>query len=585
MAQKAPKITEKLIRQLSSHQSFDKGENYFRGGAIHEPVQQGDELRGYCEGSGYQPYRVTVTLDKTGVQSTHCTCPYDWGGICKHIVALLLTWIRQPDRFQDIAPTDDLLADKSKEELIALIKEMLKREPDLARLLELPVHPDRNMPVDLAAFRRQINYALNQSDRYDYHGYGDTTAIATELGAVIDTADRFRAGSDWLNAGSIYALVLQEVVPNYEELYDENGDVAIELQRCSENLDECFDKGEPDAETRQIWLSTLLEVEIKDVQMGGIDLAPPADDVIIDHATDEEWVWIEARIQQVIARMTDRYSSWGREALVRFLAQRLEAKGQEQDVDELILNQGSPQQRAFLLAQRQRFDEAIAIARQHFTDLPGLVTQFADALVTAGGNEAAEAYVVSQLDSRSRGSSLKWLANRAKKTGNLAAAIDWWRQNLADAPNLETYHALREIAQQLGQWHQTRLELLATLEAKEAWPVLLEIALEEKETKWALDLLPYVKGWHSRDYSLRVAQAAEKEYPQAALQLYQRRVEQHISERNRGSYYEAAKLLVRMQSIYKNEGQMEAWQEHIADLRQEHKRLRAFQEELKKAKL
>ena len=211
------------------------------------------------------------------------------------------------------------------------------------------------------------------------------------------------------------------------------------------------------------------------------------------------------------------------------------------------------------------------------------MTQFADALVTAGGNEAAEAYVVSQLDSRSRGSSLKWLANRAKKTGNLAVAIDWWRQNLADAPNLETYHALREIAQQLGHWHETRLELLATLEAKEAWQVFLEIALEEEEVKWALDLLPYVKGWHSRDYSLRVAQAAEKEYPQAALQLYQRRVDQYVGERNRGSYYEAAKLLVRMRSIYKDEGQMETWQEHIADLRQEHKRLRAFQEELKKA--
>ncbi|MCB9076381.1 MAG: hypothetical protein H6631_02215 [Anaerolineaceae bacterium] len=60
MTQTTPKITETTIRKLSSQQSFDKGQNYFRRGAVREPIRQGDELRGYCEGSGYQPYRVTI---------------------------------------------------------------------------------------------------------------------------------------------------------------------------------------------------------------------------------------------------------------------------------------------------------------------------------------------------------------------------------------------------------------------------------------------------------------------------------------------------------------------------------------------
>ncbi|MCB0182730.1 MAG: hypothetical protein KDE31_00615, partial [Caldilineaceae bacterium] len=477
------------------------------------------------------------------------------------------------------------LAGKSQEELIALIKEMLKREPDLARLLELPVQPDRNMPVDLDAFRRQIQYALNQSDGYDYYDYGHASTMATELAAVVDTANRFRDGDDYINAGDIYALVLKEVVPIYQDLYDENGDVAIEMQRCAEGLESCFDEGTPNADTRRTWLSALLEATIMDVHMGGIDMAAPADDVIIANATDEEWDWIEARVRRVMGGMNDRYSSWGHEAMINFLARRMEAVGREDGVDDLVLNEGSPQQRAFLLAQRGRFDEAVTIARQHFVELPGLVQQFADALVAAGANEAAEAYMVSQLDTRSRSTCLKWLANHAKKTGNLAAAVDWWRQNIEDAPSFETYQSLRELANQLGQWHQTRLELLAALEAKEAWAVLLEIALDEDEVKWALDLLPYVRGWHSHDYALRVARAAEKEYPQAALEIYNRRVEQFIDDRNRGSYHEAAKLLVRVRAIYKAQGQLEAWQAHITDLRKDYKQLRALQDELKKAGL
>jgi len=44
-----------------------------------------------CEGS--YTYHLRVELDEGGIQSAFCTCPYDYAGYCKHIVALLLTYI------------------------------------------------------------------------------------------------------------------------------------------------------------------------------------------------------------------------------------------------------------------------------------------------------------------------------------------------------------------------------------------------------------------------------------------------------------------------------------------------------------
>lgn len=164
MGQTTPKISEADIKRLCSDRSFQRGQSYYRSGALFEPVRQGTELRGYCEGSSYEPYRVSVRLGSQGIEHSACTCPYDWGGLCKHQTALLLTWLYEPDSFHTVAPLDELLANRSQQELIALIKEMLKREPDLVRLLELPVQPDRNTPLDLAVFRRQISYAL----RHDY---------------------------------------------------------------------------------------------------------------------------------------------------------------------------------------------------------------------------------------------------------------------------------------------------------------------------------------------------------------------------------------------------------------------------------
>jgi uncharacterized Zn finger protein len=578
MTETLPTITEADIRHLSSEQSFERGTGYYYHGALFDSVRQGNELRAYCEGSSYEPYRVSVTLGARGVESTHCTCPYDWGGICKHRVALLLAWMHKPESFHTIPPLDELLAERSQEDLIALIKEMLNREPDLVRVLELPVQPDRQTPLDVDAFRRQISYALR-------HEFPEPEDLATELRAIAETADRFQEAGDWANAGALYALILNEIVPQYGELYDEYGDVNIVLQDCAEGLDACLTDGAPSAETRRGWLEALLEAEVKDIDMGGIDLAYPAGEVVIDHATDEEWSWIEDRVRQVLANKTGPYSRWAQERLVAFLARRLEARGNAAQADDLIFELGSPEQQAFLLVQQGRFEEAIAIAQEHFSDLPGLVIDFANALVEAGAGATAEAYLASLLNTRSRPSYLAWLAHYAQETSNLPAALDWWRQSMQGTPAFSTYQTLRDLAKELERWDQVRRQILAELEQAQAWSILIEIALDEEDVPRALELLPRLQRWYGGDHELRVARAAEADYPKAALDIYRRRVEMLIDARGRGNYQAAAGLLVRVRDLYHRQDDHDTWLKYITHLRQEYRRLPALQDEMNKAGL
>jgi uncharacterized Zn finger protein len=42
------------------------------------------------EGSEFEPYQVSIRLHDGGIADAHCTCSYDRGGYCKHIVAVLL---------------------------------------------------------------------------------------------------------------------------------------------------------------------------------------------------------------------------------------------------------------------------------------------------------------------------------------------------------------------------------------------------------------------------------------------------------------------------------------------------------------
>jgi uncharacterized Zn finger protein len=134
---KLPRLTEAHVRELASEKSFDRGEAYYHDGSVLEPVRQERELRAQCQGSDYEPYQVSATLSESGIAETSCNCPYDHGGICKHIVALLLTYIHEPQAFRSIPPLATLLAGRSREELIALIGELIKREPELLSLVEL----------------------------------------------------------------------------------------------------------------------------------------------------------------------------------------------------------------------------------------------------------------------------------------------------------------------------------------------------------------------------------------------------------------------------------------------------------------
>lgn len=310
---KLPRLTEAHIRNLASGPSFERGQTYYRDGAVLEPVRHAMELRAQCEGSDYEPYQVGATFSKNGIAETSCTCPYDYGGICKHIVALLLTYVHQPQAFRFIPPLAALLAGRSQDELIALIGEMIKREPELLSLVELSVATEQarqGQPLDVEAYRRQARRALRHES---------TRAVEKELRALRELAARSVKAGDWLNAGAIYHAALDETVRGYDDILreiDEDGDISVLIDEFALGLSQCLKKSKAEGPTRRAWLAALLEAELTDIEMGGIDLAPSAREAILEHANDEEWTWIEKRLGTAISKSRD----WRREALARFLA-------------------------------------------------------------------------------------------------------------------------------------------------------------------------------------------------------------------------------------------------------------------------
>jgi uncharacterized Zn finger protein len=575
-----PRLTEAKVRQLASAQSFDRGQSYYSHESILEPVRQGMTLRAQCEGSAYEPYDVSATLNRQGVATMACTCPYDWGGACKHIVALLLAYIHDPQAFRVIPPLETLLATCGRETLIAMIDEMVQREPGLMSVVELaaatpasPPEPDKSdQPIDVSAHRHQARRAMQSANPH---------RIESELQGLCRAAARLAESGDWLSAGAVYHVALDEAVQGYDDLaqsMDEDGDIAIVIDELAQGLSACLQQRQADRQTRQQWLEGLLEAELTDIELGGVDLAPSAREAVLEYASEAEWEWLEERVRTAILKASD----WGQSVLVKFLAEARERGGHANDVNDLIRELGTPEQQAYLLIQEGQIEAARAQIDPIVVGKPGLVIQFADALLEAGAPQEAVALVVENDSGHRRNQ--EWLAKYDRTHGAPQEAAAAQQRVFLSAPSVEAFKTLRQVSRKAGNWEAVRIDVFNALQAQKQVGALVEIALCEGDVARALELLPEVRGgW--RDYKSDVAQAAEKDYPQEAIALYQELAEAAIARRSRGSYQQAAAHLKRAKQLYGRLGAKTDWETYFQALRQRHQTLRALQDELQQARL
>ncbi len=102
-------------------------------GEILSCTRSGSRLRARVRGSDVAPYRVD--LDVSSGDSA-CTCPYQWGEVCKHTVAVARLAIDDPGSFEpsDLKQRVNIdLSRLSEDDAIALLDELRERFPKVVR--------------------------------------------------------------------------------------------------------------------------------------------------------------------------------------------------------------------------------------------------------------------------------------------------------------------------------------------------------------------------------------------------------------------------------------------------------------------
>jgi len=582
-------LTEKQLRERASEQSFRKGQDYYETGAIYNPTLQstpgGVTLIAQCEGSSAPSYRLRAELDEGGVRSTSCTCPYDWGGDCKHIVALLLMYIHEPDEFSEQKSVNELLAGLEKDALVALILRLVERDPDLYDALELAIPAakiaaqpttlgvarKRQTQVSEETYRKQINRILKQAYRGDYYDeWGSTPGYIEDLGDILGTGMKFLDAGDAEGALIILRVLLEELTEDYDSNMDYDGDLACVIQDTCLPLAEAILSVELDPDARdelEGTMQTILDNLDEMIEAGdGLELILAALEHGWNELPDEETEWEE-------------YDEEYWMVLDQLKQARLNVMARQGDDESFLrLAKKSDAKRYTLkLIEIGRLDEAVEASEKLentsdvFTVAQKLreVGRLNDAIALAEKGLEMGGYYLNQL--------ALWLAPLEESQGRKDKALSAYRIAYDESPKIDVYRHIKRLAG--PTWQNIQPALIRKADGGYSKDVLVDIYLEEGDWDAAIEVAER-DSW-SFNLLEKVADVVIPYRPDWVIRVSFKQSDELIEKTQSKLYPIAARWLERAKKAYHQKNQDAEWQAYIDNLRATYARRPALQREIK----
>lgn len=586
-----PEIALGQIKARTTSKTFSRGQGYYQSDAIFGTIQRGNQIEAKCHGSYPEPYHVSVAFYNSEIIDANCNCEYDWGGDCKHIIALLLTYLHSPEDFDDRPPIEDALDSRTKEDLIDIIQQMLLRYPDLQDIVDSPTPNEVIKGVaslDMLSMRQELRNAF-QNPSYDRYGNYSADQYH-KVAQYKSNGEKFSEYGDWESALAIYCMIIDEFVAIGDEYYDEDGDLAYLVDTIVEQIPDCLDHTDivnDDTERMKV-LTTLLGIYIWDIDFGGIDIGGSAPDIVLQYMKQRDVDTIRQKINIARERKAQsRYGNWAIEAYDRFLInldvvdnvdpeitlKRLREEG----MDELLVSK---------LLELGRVDEATTTIRNNFTGSYELRKVFRH-LDVHGHHVLATQIAEETLYKMFDGVLASWLIDRYEIQQNLDKVLEWRLKLMRHQPDVEVYKNIKSTAQSLNQWEEIQPQIIDNLQTRKAWDTLTQVYLVDEEWELAWQTLPKVNkghyGYEGYRLEFQVAEASRHVMPERAIPIYIKRARGNIDQRKRDYYREAASLLSQVQHMYDQLDEFEKWETLITKIREEFNRLPALQDELNKA--
>jgi hypothetical protein len=197
-----------------------------------------------------------------------------------------------------MTPLKKKLDQLEKPELIAIIIQMLRQEPELQWLLmtPLPTALSRKSSVEPEVYRQQVLAAMAAGENQRKRKRGE---VQRRLTAIKSIADEFAAQENYAAAFTIYEVLVTEVIEHFNDYRDEYVAFSVILLGCIDGLDSCF-AGEEDNPEMRLRVIRILFAIYRFYTDSGMDLDEDIPGLLLGNTTLEERQVIAGWVQDAL---------------------------------------------------------------------------------------------------------------------------------------------------------------------------------------------------------------------------------------------------------------------------------------------
>lgn len=380
MRKMKPRIEE--IQGLCTESSYERGAEYFHEGRVRDVVQSGQRITASVEGT--REYSVTIHTDKEDFGAA-CTCPYDWGGYCKHIVATLIALSedypkvgKDKDKEKKERKVESILNDLSPEELRRFVRTEFEKSKSLRDHFLIYFSERDSKRRTIKDYKKEIKLLYREvADRDGYVEYG----IYVDFSYVRDLAERYLESGNAFEAAVIYQALSEVIAENMNNVDDSDGYYGEEFTRAIEDFVDCLNRANLDYKNKKGYIDYFFDKYIENEPDYFRDHYSWALSKIC-HSKGELEYWrklLESYLPEDLARSTSLYKHYMEKDFLSMQLHILDSLGEREAFYELIEKYYSRDHDFCLLyihnlEKDDRNEEAVKIAEESLGIFPEHLT-------------------------------------------------------------------------------------------------------------------------------------------------------------------------------------------------------------------
>ena len=232
----------------------NRGKEYFYNEAVRgfKKLKDGEWVA-LVEGT--EVYKVRISQKGNNIHDYSCSCPYDMGPICKHVVAVLFAVRESQKNSSKIQKRQKVNSGKTaesnnetfekmvsrmpREELNAIITDYAGREPDIVDYISAR-RAVKAPSSDKEKYRQIIRDSVDAvRGRHGYIGYWQASRAVSGAELILDEAQKFLEKDQPSRALPICQCVLEEMVPLLQQADDSNGSIGDVIGEAFQSISGC----------------------------------------------------------------------------------------------------------------------------------------------------------------------------------------------------------------------------------------------------------------------------------------------------------------------------------------------------------